>query len=115
MLSNVISRVIVCQRVESMEGLFLLSTRCYNQISTCQSFSIPLSRTLSRHLTHNSLLQSEAKCINISSKNIHSTASTNGRYGHRLVKLWEQKKYTTEPLKVYRTGGRLPVENWKGA
>merc|ERR1719277_44776 len=31
-----------------------------------------------------------------------------GRYGGRLVKKWEENGYTTEPLKVWRTGGRLP-------
>ena len=45
---------------------------------------------------------------------IHTSMQIKGRYGHRLIKLWEQKEYTTDPLKVYRTGGRLPVENWKG-
>lgn len=38
-----------------------------------------------------------------------TTCSKEGRYGHRLVKLWEQKDYTTKPLQVFRTGGRLPV------
>lgn len=40
----------------------------------------------------------------------HTSSYLEGRYGHRLIKLWEQKgKYTTEPLKVWRTGGRLPM------
>lgn len=36
------------------------------------------------------------------------TYKCSGRYGGRLVKKWEQKEYTTKPLKVWRTGGRLP-------
>lgn len=32
-----------------------------------------------------------------------------GRYGHRLIKIWEQKEYTTDPIRVWRTGGRLPT------
>lgn len=38
-----------------------------------------------------------------------TTCCQEGRYGHRLVKLWEQKDYTTKPLQVFRTGGRRPV------
>ncbi|XP_039254293.1 large ribosomal subunit protein uL2m-like [Styela clava] len=46
----------------------------------------------------------------IQTENYHLSSCNNGRYGHRLVKLWEQKgKYTAEPIKVWRTGGRLPM------
>ncbi|XP_002128742.4 large ribosomal subunit protein uL2m [Ciona intestinalis] len=45
-------------------------------------------------------------------KHCHTSAALNGRYGHRLVKLWEQPEYTTKPLKVYRTGGRLPTSRF---
>lgn len=41
------------------------------------------------------------------SRSFSTSSCWHGRYGHRLVKLWEQKEYTTEPLQVYRTGGRL--------
>jgi len=37
------------------------------------------------------------------------TNKCSGRYGGRLVKKWEEKEYTTKPLKVWRTGGRLPT------
>lgn len=56
------------------------------------------------------------KLLNVNSKIciesvslFHTSLISNGRYGHRLVKMWEQKEYTTKPLKVYRTGGRMPL------
>jgi len=52
-------------------------------------------------------------CMLMTSNNFSTTSSLkkcSGRYGQKLVKLWEQPKYTTKPLKVWRTGGRLPHE-----
>jgi len=47
---------------------------------------------------------------NKSVQHYHCSPLNMGRYGHRLIKLWEQSDYTTEPLKVYRTGGRFPTK-----
>uniref|UniRef100_H2YWL5 Uncharacterized protein n=1 Tax=Ciona savignyi TaxID=51511 RepID=H2YWL5_CIOSA len=65
----------------------------------------------------NSVLQTKKLLHKLQSrfcpKNYFYTSSIkNGRYGHRLVKLWEQPEYTTKPLKVYRTGGRLPTSRF---
>ena len=77
----------------------------------CTSSQNGISTTSSFHLF---LHQFQRNQIYFSTHLLHTTTENYGRFGHRLVKLWEEKEYTTKPLKVYRTGGRLPNENWKG-
>ncbi|XP_076814888.1 large ribosomal subunit protein uL2m-like [Clavelina lepadiformis] len=82
---------------------------CFKQLKIFGKVQ-PLSPTIFIH-SQRQFLQK----LNIfnSARKFHSSPFINGRYGHRLVKLWEQPEYTTKPLHVYRTGGRLPVKNWK--
>lgn len=67
-----------------------------------------------KHFVSNLSCPTKISWFESHTKQYHTTTNNHGRYGHRLVKLWEQKEYTTEPLKVFRTGGRLPNENSKG-
>nr|CAB3263964.1 39S ribosomal protein L2, mitochondrial [Phallusia mammillata] len=46
----------------------------------------------------------------VETQSLCTSCNKHGRFGHRLVKLWEQPEYTTKPLPVYRTGGRLPTK-----
>ena len=55
--------------------------------------------------------------VNFQNKDFSTTSNLNkisGRYGHKLVKLWEEPEYTIKPLKVWRTSGRLPNINTEG-
>ena len=55
--------------------------------------------------------------VNFQKKDLSTTSNLSkisGRYGHKLVKLWEEPEYTIKPLKVWRTAGRLPNKNTEG-
>ena len=97
------------------EETFHLINRTFSGWSVISNQSnFVCSRNFSKQKRNNALLSVNKIGSDVQSNSFQTTIQNKGRYGHRLVKLWEQKEYTTEPLKVYRTGGRLPVENWKG-
>ena len=114
--------MVLCQQLKPFGEVFTWAKRAYCNSLKLSGFTQCRSRfVVQKFLDYNSvltnrtwLLQCNQNVYFVCFNCFHSSNRINGRYGHRLVKLWEQKEYTTKPLQVYRTGGRLPVENWKG-
>ena len=99
------------RNVRTLDDALFIVKRPFTGLTVC---CLQTNDYLNAKNTRKNLLPS-LKLVNKNQElSVHISAISCGRYGHRLVKLWEQKEYTTEPLRVYRTGGRLPVENWKG-
>lgn len=71
-------------------------------------YSIGLLQKLNPLLCNSAVVGSGRHLVANSFSTSSLLEKSSGRYGHKLVKLWEQKEYTIKPLRVFRTGGRLP-------